>query len=112
MSELMAELSQELVEELGTTDDDDGAAEVADEVTSEHDAPCSTENWVEYWNSPVPSTMISMPYPESVCWVPADKEHGTFHEYEPSAAETPSTMALDWRTQLDPGPLHRTREMV
>lgn len=47
MSELMAELTQELVEELGTTDDDDGAAEVADEVTSEHDAPCSTENWVE-----------------------------------------------------------------
>jgi len=145
MSELMAELIQELVEELGATDDDDGAAEVVDEVASEHDAPCSTENWVEsvsllvsmfqgaahcvhgmvgarlmrrergydlHWNSPVPSTMINMPYPESVCWVPAGKEHGTFHEYEPSAAETPSTMALDWRTQLDPGPLHRTRETV
>ena len=39
-----------------------------------------TENCVENWNSPVPSTMISMPYPVSVFWVPAAKSQGTFHE--------------------------------
>lgn len=34
------------------------------EVGPEEEAHASfsrTENWVEYWNSPVPSTMISMP---------------------------------------------------
>jgi len=36
------------------------------------------ENWVEYWNSPVPSTMTSMPYPVSVLWVPAARSQGTF----------------------------------
>lgn len=35
-------------------------AEVVDEV-EEQDEPLTTENWVEYWNSPVPSTMINMP---------------------------------------------------
>jgi hypothetical protein len=35
------------------------------------------ENCVEYWNSPVPSTMISMPYPVSVPCVPGVKSHGT-----------------------------------
>jgi hypothetical protein len=54
------------------------------------------ENWVEsvvpgqrissealvililHWNSPVPSTMISIPYPLSVLWVPAARSQGTF----------------------------------
>lgn len=53
-----------------------------------------TENWVEskkgqslfipfemikylHWNSPVPSTMISMPYPVSVDCTPELNEHGT-----------------------------------
>lgn len=31
------------------------------ELDFEHVLPSRTENWVEYWNSPVPSTMISMP---------------------------------------------------
>jgi hypothetical protein len=46
------------------------AAEVVDmaEVLLEEEEPelpqaglARTENWVEYWNSPVPSTMINMP---------------------------------------------------
>jgi len=40
-------------------DEDDGDEEL-DEV-DEQDEPLITENWVEYWNSPVPSTMINMP---------------------------------------------------
>lgn len=37
-----------------------------EEVVAEQESPFWTENWVEYWNSPVPSTMISMPYPLAV----------------------------------------------
>lgn len=33
-----------------------------------------------HWNSPVPSTMINMPYPEAVFCVPSGRSHGTFHE--------------------------------
>ena len=54
---------------LGTLEEaeaDDEAEEEAEELVLPHLSFARTENWVEYWNSPVPSTMISMPYPVSV----------------------------------------------
>lgn len=48
-------------EELDTLVVDDDDTEDEDVVTDPHEGPWLTENWVEYWYSPVPSTMMSMP---------------------------------------------------
>lgn len=45
-----------LVEDVDDDDDD-----VVVVVVAPHEAPLRTENCVEYWYSPVPSTMMSMP---------------------------------------------------
>lgn len=53
------------VEELTGRPDTDDVTEAEVVVDEEPDepqlAPLTTENWVEYWNSPVLSTMISIP---------------------------------------------------
>ncbi len=88
------------------------------------------ENWVEsvervsiggrplgergysHWNSPVPSTMTSMPYPVLVDCVPGAKSQGTFQSKDFWDAGRPSAMAVSERTQLEPGPWQSTRLTV
>jgi len=62
-------LPAELVETVG----------LAELVVLPLDLPARTENWVEYWNSPVPSTMINIPYPVSVDCLPGARSLGTDH---------------------------------
>ena len=86
--------------------------EEAEELVLPHLSLARTENWVEYWNSPVPSTMISMPYPVSVAWVPAGRSQATVQEILLAAAGTPSMRAVLSGTQLEEGPRQRTRLTV
>ena len=71
-----------------------------------------TVNCVEYWNWPVPSTMMSMPLPRCVPALPGRRVFGTFHTYFPFFAGTFSTMAFLLRTQFVDGPLQRTSDTV
>lgn len=67
---------------------------------------------MENWNSPVPSTMISMPYPVSVFWVPGARSQGTFQEKDFWAAGIPDAMAVGESTQFVEGPWQRTKLTV
>lgn len=68
-----------------------------------------TENCVEYWNSPVPSTMTSIPYPESVFCCPAGKSQGTCHTYSAGKAGMASTIALGSSAHVLELPRQRTK---
>lgn len=78
------------------------------ELVSEDPLPDRTENWVEYWNSPVPSTMINRPYPVSVFCVPGARSLGTDHSNDFCEAGMPSAMAVSAVTQFLEEPWQRT----